>query len=201
MALATYADLTAAIATWLNRSDYTAIIPDFIRLAEVEFDRILRDPDMEKRATATLTGNALALPTGFQEMRSLKVDGTDLVQVVAADFFALEPETVGVPAVYTIADGQLFFNPATSASATVTMTYFEAIPALTASNTTNWLMTRAPDLYLFASLAQAEFYGWNDDRLPLVKARVDEILAQMGISGERRMYGSAKLAPRLGFRA
>jgi hypothetical protein len=34
MALSTYSDLQTAVATWLHRSDLTAIIPDLITLAE-----------------------------------------------------------------------------------------------------------------------------------------------------------------------
>jgi len=36
MALTTYTELKASIADWLNRSDLTAAIPDFISLAEAD---------------------------------------------------------------------------------------------------------------------------------------------------------------------
>ena len=43
MALTTYTELKAAIADWLNRSDLTSQIPDFITLAEAEMAWTNRD--------------------------------------------------------------------------------------------------------------------------------------------------------------
>ena len=37
MALDNYTNLIASIADWVNRSDLTAVIPDFVTLAESEF--------------------------------------------------------------------------------------------------------------------------------------------------------------------
>ena len=42
MAITTYAELKTAIANWLNREDLTSVIPDFISLAEADFNRKLR---------------------------------------------------------------------------------------------------------------------------------------------------------------
>lgn len=195
MALANYSDLLAAVASWLNRSDLTAVIPDMIALAEAEFNRTLRTMEMEGRATAT-TGSAVAVPSDFIGLRSVFINDAPLAYVSASDFFSLDVDSSGTPAYYTIADGQFFFKP-TPSSSTVEITYYQKIPALTASNTTNWLMTKHPDLYLFATLAQGEFYTWDDDRLPLVKARVEEIMAQIEADETRRTFGSAALAPRL----
>ena len=42
MALTTYTELKASLADWLNRTDLTAAIPDFITLAESQMERQLR---------------------------------------------------------------------------------------------------------------------------------------------------------------
>ncbi len=42
MALSTYAELKTSIGDWLNRADLTAVIPDFISLAEAQVERTLR---------------------------------------------------------------------------------------------------------------------------------------------------------------
>jgi hypothetical protein len=198
MALSTYADLSAAILNYISDSTLTNV-GDFVALAEAEFNRRLRLPDMEQRSTATLSGDALALPTDFMEMRALHIDNISLAQVTPADYGRLTIAIAGIPAIYTVQDGQLFFKPSSSSAKTIEMVYYQTIPSLQA-NSTNWLMTRAPDLYLMASLAQAEFYGWNDDRLPMIQNRVEQIYSQMYIDGERRSYGSAPLAPRIGYR-
>ena len=55
MALATYSDLKASVADFLNRTDLTSTIPDFIALAEADinshFD--LRTVESDQAVTAT----------------------------------------------------------------------------------------------------------------------------------------------------
>lgn len=195
MALANYADLVSAVGNWLNRSDLTSRIPEFIALAEAEFNRTLRTVDMEARATATLTGEALALPDDFIGLRSISQDNNFFTLVDSQALFNA-PTTGGVPRLVAISDGQFFFRPAPS-SGTIKIAYYAKIPALTSTNTTNWLMTAHPDLYLFATLAQAEFYGWNDERLPLVKARTEEIIEQVNGQTQKVRYGNRTVQMRV----
>lgn len=191
MALANYADLLTGVANWLQRSDLTARIPEFITLAEAEFNRRLRTVEMEARSTATLTSDAVAVPTDFIGLRSIKIDRTTLEYVTPADIFEDE-RTGGYPTRYTVTDGQFFFRPAPT-SGTVKIDYYGSIPALTASNTTNWLMTKHPDLYLFATCAQAEWYVVNDARVDAWKARADELIEQINDATQRERYGGRRL--------
>ena len=55
MAIGTFAQLKTAAANWLDRSDLTDRIPEFIALAEARFNRILRTRDMETVSTAIST--------------------------------------------------------------------------------------------------------------------------------------------------
>ena len=55
MALANYTDLQAVVADFLNRSDLTDIIKDWIRMAEAEFNRLLRVREMSVRTRAPLS--------------------------------------------------------------------------------------------------------------------------------------------------
>lgn len=194
MSLSNYADLVSATAAWLNRgTDLDARIPDFIKLAENEFNRKLRTIEMETTATATLTGDAVAVPTDFLGLRSIKIDNTVLEYLTPSEI--ADDENTGTPTRYTVTDGQFIFRPAPS-SGTVEISYYAAIPALTVSNTTNWLMTRWPDLYLFATCAQAEFYVWNDPRVPLWKARTEEIIEQINQQALSERHGGRRLAAR-----
>jgi hypothetical protein len=56
--------------------------------------------------------------------------------------------------------------------------YYQQIPSL-AANSTNWLMTAHPDVYLFGSMVEAEMFGVNDERMPAWKARRDEIFDEI----------------------
>ena len=69
MSITTYSELQTAVANWLKRSDLTANIPDFIRLAEVRIKSLLDLMDLEVTAGLTVTQNSdtVALPADFKE--------------------------------------------------------------------------------------------------------------------------------------
>jgi hypothetical protein len=192
MALANYTDLVAAINGWLNRADMNTIAPDLIALAEAEFNRVLRCPEMEVRSTATMAGEALALPADYIGLRSMSSDNCKFTYTSADDLFGMPSSYAGNPRHVAVSDGQFFFRPA-PASGTVQIVYYQKIPAITVSNATNWLLTKYPDLYLFGALVQAEFYNWNDARLPLIKARVEEIISQIEQATQKERYGGRAL--------
>lgn len=192
MALTNYSELVAAINGWLNRDDMTGIAPDLIALAEAEFNRLLRCPEMEIRSTATMTGEAIATPADFIGLRSMSSDNAKFDVLSPDDLFAIPDSYNGFPHYVAVIDGQFFFRPVPTGG-DVSIVYYQKIPALTASNSTNWLMTKYPDLYLFGALVQAEFYNWNDDRLPLIKARLEEILSQIKASVNKERYGGRSL--------
>lgn len=87
--------------------------------------------------------------------------------------------------------------PAPDTATDIEIIYYADLPALTVSAPTNWLMTAHPDCYLMATIMQAELFEWNDGRLPLVKARLDEVLEQINTDARRRQWGAAPVAPRV----
>ena len=68
MALTSYATLQTAIKNALHRSDLDTAIPDFITLAEDKLNKRLRLRGMETRATASISSEYVALPSGFLAM-------------------------------------------------------------------------------------------------------------------------------------
>ena len=57
MAISTYAELKTSIASLLDRSDLTDVIPDFIALAETRNKRDFKIRRMETRVTANTIAN------------------------------------------------------------------------------------------------------------------------------------------------
>jgi hypothetical protein len=47
------------------------------------------------------------------------------------------------------------------------MIYYGKIPALSAQQATNWLLTKAPDVYLYGSLLHAQPFLMDDQRMPV----------------------------------
>lgn len=196
MAFATRLDLANAIASWLDRSNLTAQIPDFIRLTEARLNRLLRDPDQLITTTINLSSGSGTVPADFGQLVAFGATGTRLTQVTPGEFGTYSA-AAGDPKIYTVGAGVIRVLPG-SGSASTPITYYRSIPALTADGSTNWLLTRAPDLYLYGSLLQAEFFGWNDERLSTIKSAYDEAIAELRVDGEARRWGAAPLAPKLG---
>ena len=186
MTIANYSDLQSAIAGWLHRSDLTTIIPDFISLAEAKLNRVLRLRAMENVATGA-TGTTVSLPTGFVEMRSISAtDGS-----TSWTLSYIPPDQIGVdtsaPTKYSIV-GDTIYLLGTDASYTYTLTYYKKFDALSAG--VNWLITNAPDAYLYATLLEAAPYLKDDNRLQTWASMLTETISQLNKADRNDRYGA-----------
>lgn len=167
MSLATYAELKSSVANWLNRTDLTAEIPDFIKLAESRIAHEVRLPTIEK--TASMTPNAqgaIAIPADFLELIDVFYNDKPIDRVSLTYLRGLSPQA-GTPACFA-RDGKeiVFFpTPTMQSSDTLVVKYFYQVPDLSDSATTNDLFKTIPELYLFASLSEAAtFLGADNGR-------------------------------------
>lgn len=190
----TWTELKASLAEWLNRSDLTSKIPEFIAFAERKFNRTLITPERETTATLTAT-SSVALPSDFWEMRALHIEADPRVRLeqVTPNVLrsAYSSDTTGKPRAYALIGANIILGPAPDSAYSLTIDYYQTIPALASGQATNWLLTAHPDLYMYGSLLQAEAYVWNDDRLGLWKAAHDEVLAEIMQAGNRKRYAGA----------
>ena len=156
MAIGTYGHLTTAIASWLKRSDLTDIIPDFIGLAESNIRRDVRCRAMEQIATGTLAARTLALPTRFLEARNVALNGYPQKYITPQEYAEQADWDAGN---YTV-KGELFYFQ--SSTATYSIDYWQAFAPLADEGDTNWLLTNAPEVYLWGALAEAKSYIEGD---------------------------------------
>jgi hypothetical protein len=157
MALANYTDLQASVALWLNRSDLTTVIPDFIALAESEMDKRLRTSHNETIDTAfAVTDRRTALPSDFAEMRSVFLNYGSLRVELLPLTMAGRVDDAAVPIYYGIVNHEIEVVPESTAY-TLELRYWTKVPAL-ASNTTNDVLTNFPDVYLYGSCLQAGYF-------------------------------------------
>lgn len=173
MSIDSYSDLQVKVARWLNRSDLTDDIPDFIMLAEKQMDTDLKARGMEAKTTlSTVVGSrVLPLPTDMLEMRRLQVSGTYNQPLsyrspdeLSADF---ADNGSGQPVVFTVIGGNLELAPIPDAVYSLELTYQQKIPALSDAVQTNWLLTAWPNAYLYGALLAATPFIMNDARLPV----------------------------------
>jgi len=198
MALANYADLQASVASWLNRTDLAAGIPDFITLAESRINRDLRVRQMETVALIpTVAGSrTVALPADFLEMRTLRLLTSPPRVLNFATLSALGQawgDQVGTPVDYAITGGSLVLGPAPGGVHTLEATYYRRIPTLSAGSPTNWLLTRNPDVYLYAALMEAAPYLMDDQRLPVWGQLYDRAIGAVKMDDNGSRWNAATL--------
>lgn len=201
MAITTYAELQAAIANWLVRGDLTSRIPEFIALAEAQMQRDIRHWRMETSTTVSADEQFEALPTDLlAPVRAYISTSRDPLHLISLDELhqrrAEAANGTGEPRYYTISAGQLEVFPTPSGTETVTLIYRQKIPALTDSNTSNWLLAFAPDVYLWGSLMQSAPLLQEDERLATWAGMYQAALAGITMSENDRW--SAPMKMRLG---
>jgi hypothetical protein len=99
----------------------------------------------------------------------------------------------GKPQYYTVVGSQLEFIPTPDTQYEGELTYYAKIPALSDSNTSNWLLTYAPDLYLYGALIEAEPYLKNDERVGLWGELYLRVVADIEVADERASVASTPL--------
>lgn len=198
MAITTNAELETAVANWLDRTDLTSRIPEFVVLAEARFNRALRAPDMLTRNDAfTVDGQYEAHPTGFIEASRfvLLTSPVTKLEYVTPEEMAekrMGRTSSGKPLWYTVAGGNFEFLPTPDSAYTASILYYARLTNVASSF--NWLATAHPDIYLFGALCEAEPYIRNDERLPLWEARLNRALAELNVMNDRKRVGGTPVA-------
>jgi len=193
----TYSELKTAIADYLHRTDLTTQIPQFIERAEAALFREINVKDLRISVAGTTTGEYATLPTDFSEVVRVTCtySGTEYdldygsqpvdYTMTAPKYFALENNKIRI---FGSSTGQAY-----------TLYYTPKVTALSNSNTSNWLLTNAPDLYLYASSLEAARYTADqalEDRLTqLVVPLIDSIKRYTERKGQPT-GGSLQIRPR-----
>jgi hypothetical protein len=194
-----YADLLADVADTLDRDDVATRLPRWLKLVEARLNRLLQDPDMEVTFTTTATGTATALPADFGEMVSISTGNGYVTPMGPVEFAGIDTSITGTPRHYAIVNGTIRFAPANSTAA-ITMVYRRSLPPLNAVAATNWLLDRAPDVYFYGVLLQANAWDADNEAAAGWKSLWDEAIAELRQDSERRKWGAGPLVPRIGRR-
>lgn len=200
MALDTYSGLKTSIASFLNRDDLTDTIPDFIRLAEAQMARDIRHWRMHERATTTLASRYTTRPGDWIETIRLTIATVgyrELRLVSMADMARRRAEAsdvAGVPAFFTYSQDEIEVFPTPDQSYTGELIYFQDIAALSDSNTANWLLTAAPDVYLYGSLIHSAPFLNADARTSTWASFYQAAVSRLNAESEDSQFGSQTMA-------
>jgi hypothetical protein len=205
-AIVTYADLQNAVKDYLNRGDLDVQVPLFIQLCEAEIKRRLRR--FTVRASITIQGDQTALPSACAELRSARlVTGNPNLdqplicgtQEMVSEFRANHGAPTGRPQIIGMINATgMLVAPTPDANYPAEIFYYQGlVPLATAPGGINIVLTESPDLYLFGSLAMAEPFLKNDDRLALWQSLANKAYDQLETVASREEYGASLRPMRL----
>jgi hypothetical protein len=178
-----YTQISDKIADWMNRSDLTARIPDFIELAEERMNRALRVRQMESMLAATaITDNIITPAADVVDVKALWVPNYErtplkpqgLESVIAGGY-------QGTPTMYAWDGANLRFDGAGDVQGVL----YVRIPAL-ATATTNWVSEGPWSLYLWGALMEASLFVKDDADAAKYEGRFSQVLEELRGNEQRR---------------
>lgn len=202
MAITTYAELKSAVSDWLAKSNLSARSADFIMLAEKRLLRRLRILGLEATQSGNLVSGSreLALPTNYREAKAFYIDANPIepLKPVTADaFFATRHSyESATPRIFTVIGSNFLLGPTPDSDYAYVLHYLSKVDPLSDVNTQNWLLSNHPDLYLYASLLEAEPFLKNDARILVWRGYLEDALQYVGVEDEYSRYSGGPLEPR-----
>lgn len=151
--------LKTAIAKWMHRSNLGGDIPDFIMLAESRIRALLDSRVQQKVDLLTTNGiEYVLMPSDLLSIRSLSIPTImPNLEYLTPDQFSAQfnSQEVGTPRCYTTSGDYLYLGPVPDAVYSLQAWYKADITPLSELNTTNALLSRWPNAYLWGALSEA----------------------------------------------
>lgn len=179
MSISNYTELKTAVANWLHDDLFTSIIPDFITIGEASLNRQLRLFQMENTATlsTSITDRFATLPSRFLELIDLAIYADNYPQTLTQESLASINErsttVTGLPKFYAISSN-IVFDIISDQVYTCSLRYYKKLDI--AADTTNFLLTDYPDLYLYSALMAAAPYIQDDARIGTWASMLDNAI-------------------------
>lgn len=173
MTITNFGTLKTAIADTLNRDDLASVIPQFVSLAQAQFNRKIRSHRQITRGSLTIDAQFEALPADWLETIRITMDANPirvLTQISMDDLTRYRTaidNTTDAPVYFSHNGTDIELFPTPSTSYTGEITYYAKITALSADADTNWLLTNNPDIYLYGALVHTAPYLKDDARIAL----------------------------------
>jgi len=190
VAITDYASLTSAINDFTERAYAAGETDRFIGLAETEF-RLYLGPNFAKEASTTLivTSGSAPLPAGFVRPLSLvhATYGGLREKAIAAIRERRVWDSSGVPDSYAITGTTVEVAPSFTGS--LTFDYEGTLAGLTSGNTTNWLITNAPQVYLGMCLSMEKAFNEDWATAGALKASALQTLNDLGVQSMVAQFG------------
>jgi hypothetical protein len=170
MALDNYVDLQAAVASWANRSDLP--LADLINLAEVRMkaDGQARGMEQDNSLVTVVNSRFVALPSLYLQPVQLWIEwswGREALTNVAPGQMLTRTNS-GRPYYWAIDNTNIEFER--PSDQVYSLTLRSTLIFQLATQSTNYVLTNYPDVYLYGTLAQAALWAKDDEQFQRMNA-------------------------------
>ena len=172
MSIQSYDELIQQVPEWLDRNDLSNMTARFVQLAEADFEPKLQKHinNLIRASTRLLAGDEyIAAPCDWEYIKEIWIEESDR----RAPVTYMEPsqltrsftyKTVGRPTHYTIMGSELKFAPVADRDYELEFLYYADLDRLGPSTSTNWVLRKYPNIYLFGALVHAANWVGDDQR-------------------------------------
>ena len=197
-----YSTLKTTIASYLHRDDLTSTIPSFITLAQ---SRVNHDLDItalhESKYLFTATGyGEVSLPSDCLSIMALRLEHSGgyvgLEQYTLAQSAGVLEQrggAKGTPKYFSRYGDKIELMPTPDDNATLILFYKKRLEAFVDNTDTNDILTNHPNLYIYATMLEAEPFIMSDDRLTVWKDLYMEEINKINESEHDLQWSGAPL--------
>lgn len=186
MAFTDFLDLQTAVVELVQRPDIADVFPRLVKMAEVQFNRRVRCREQITTATLTVTSGSATLPTDFQEV--IGVYNGAGYEYIAQPVQELQiTQNAGY---YAILSDTLV----TKNDEVLTLQYYAKVPTISASMTdSNWLLQKAPGLYLYGVGVEAAKYVRDAETAQATMPFLEMEYAGLAAEDAQQRYSRARV--------
>lgn len=199
-----YSDVVNLTLGYADRQDseVTSRMDLFMRVTESRINRVLMTLDMSCRAKTPMasTTEYYPLPSNYSVMRSIKViDETNsasrvtLLQVNPEQMANLVNNGETQFPCYTVISGAIQVQPFYDNTHSLEIDYFQTLPPLSSSVTTNWLSDSNPDVYVFGLLVEINSFVKDAEATALWDGRFQQAMSEITLNDAKSTWSGTSL--------
>ena len=204
MALSNYTNISSKLEEWLNREGMSSIATnaeDFITLAQRTITRDVRVPPMEVMTDLTVTSGRATIPPAMLDVKEvIAFDGCTAWPVYRDTFAGVKNhrlQNAAGPRVFDTVAGNFEFGPQPSSGVTVTLVYYQELNFISPTVPENWFSKYAPELILYAALAEAAVFIKDTELEAKYSEKYDKAREALRLQKDKAEHaGNLQVTPR-----
>ena len=199
MGFNSYASFRSVVGSWADTDVTVTSLDQAIKMGENYVHRKLRIEAMETALAVTINALGTAtLPADYMEAQYLYLNRSPrraLTKKPAEWIIRNYPTATatGIPSFVAETNSTFIFGPPASTQDTVVGTYYAKPASLPGTGTINSVFSEAPEIYLWAALANAEVFLGRDQRM-IWQQKCDEAINSTNNEAKRRRFSGGPIS-------